>query len=87
MGLAWRARAALVKGGGLLALGLWVIGSTAWHAYAGTLPAAEVMGAVGVLALAANAAVAIMLYRFRTATPTCAQCGSARAMMRLGIWL
>jgi Co/Zn/Cd efflux system component len=65
MGLAWRARAALVKGGGLLALGFWVFGSTAWHAYAGTLPKAEVMGAVGVLALAANAAVAIMLYRFR----------------------
>lgn len=66
MGLAWRARAALVKGGGLLALGFWVIGSTAWHAYAGTLPTAEVMGAVGALALAANTAVAIMLYRFRT---------------------
>lgn len=66
MGLAWRAHAALLKGGGLLALGFWVIGSTAWHAYAGTLPEAEVMGAVGVLALAANAAVAIMLYRFRT---------------------
>ena len=66
MGLAWRARAAVVKGGGLLALGIWVIGSTAWHAYIGTLPKAEVMGAVGILALAANAAVAIMLYRFRT---------------------
>jgi Co/Zn/Cd efflux system component len=66
MGLAWRARAAVVKGGGLLLLGLWVMGSAAWHAYAGTLPQAEVMGAVGFLALAANGAVAIMLYRFRT---------------------
>jgi Co/Zn/Cd efflux system component len=66
MGLAWRARTALVKGWGLLALGLWVIGSTAWHAYSGTLPEAEVMGVVGVLALAANAGVALMLYRFRT---------------------
>jgi Co/Zn/Cd efflux system component len=35
------------------------------HAYAGTLPAAEVMGAIGVLALLANAGVAVMLYRFR----------------------
>jgi len=43
-----------------------VLGVTAWHAYAGTLPEAEVMGAVGGLALAANAGVALLLYRFRT---------------------
>jgi Co/Zn/Cd efflux system component len=66
LGLAWRARTALVKGWGLLVLGFWVIGSAAWHAYAGTLPEADVMGAVGVLALAANAGVVLMLYRFRT---------------------
>lgn len=65
LGLAWRARAALLKGWALLALGLWVLGSTAWHAYAGTLPQAEVMGIVGVLALIANAGVALMLFRFR----------------------
>ena len=46
-------------------LGVWVLGSTAWHAYMGTLPAAEVMGVVGLLALLANAGVALMLYRFR----------------------
>lgn len=66
LGLAWRARAALLKGWGLLVLGSWVIGSTAWHAYFQTLPEAEVMSAVGVLALVANASVALMLYRFRT---------------------
>src|SRR5215208_1940589 len=66
LALAWRARAALLKGASLGLLGLWVLGSTAWHAYAGTLPAARVMGAVGVLALIANAAVAVMLYRFRS---------------------
>jgi Co/Zn/Cd efflux system component len=65
LGLAWRARAALLKGWGLLALGLWVLGSTAWHFYAGTLPQAEVMGVVGVLALIANTAVAVILFRFR----------------------
>ena len=54
MVLHWRARAALLKGASLLLLGLWVLGSTAWHAYAGTLPQAEVMGVVGVLALVAN---------------------------------
>jgi Co/Zn/Cd efflux system component len=66
LGLAWRARAALIKGWGLLILGAWVIGSTAWHAYIQTLPEVEVMSAVGVLALIANASVALMLYRFRT---------------------
>ena len=66
MALAWRARAALVKGITLIAFALWVLGSTAWHALAGTLPHAEVMGAVGVAALLANAGVAWMLYRFRT---------------------
>ncbi len=65
MALAWRARAALLKGASLGLLGLWVLGSTAWHAYLGTLPSAEVMGVVGLLALLSNAAVALMLYRFR----------------------
>jgi Co/Zn/Cd efflux system component len=65
LGLGWRARAALLKGLGLLVLGVWVVGSTIWHAVAGTLPGAEVMGAVGFLALLANAAVALMLFRFR----------------------
>ena len=64
MALTWRARAALLKGGSLAVLGLWVIGSTAWHAYMGTLPSAEVMGVVGLLALLSNAGVALMLYRF-----------------------
>jgi hypothetical protein len=39
---------------------------TLWHALAGTLPAADVMGVVGILALVANAGVALMLFRFRT---------------------
>ena len=42
-----------------------MLGSTAWHALAGTLPQAEVMGVVGAAALVANAGVALMLYRFR----------------------
>jgi Co/Zn/Cd efflux system component len=65
LGLTWRARAALLKGWGLLALGVWVLGSTVWHFTAGTLPRAEVMGVVGVFALIVNAGVAIMLFRFR----------------------
>jgi Co/Zn/Cd efflux system component len=65
MALSWRARAALLKGASLAGLGFWVLASTAWHAWAGTLPAAEVMGVVGLLALLTNGGVALMLYRFR----------------------
>jgi Co/Zn/Cd efflux system component len=65
MALAWRSRTALAKGGTLIAFALWVIASTAWHAFHGTLPRAEVMGVVGVAALIANGGVAFMLYRFR----------------------
>ena len=65
LALAWRARAALVKGGTLIVFALWVLGSTAWHAINGTLPQAEVMGVVGVAALIANGGIAVMLYRFR----------------------
>ena len=65
MALSWRSRAAALKGGTMLALALWVLGNAAWHAYAGAMPQAGVMGAVGVAALAANGAVALMLWRHR----------------------
>jgi Co/Zn/Cd efflux system component len=65
MALTWRARAAGAKGCTLVAFALWVLGSTVWHAFYGTLPRAEVMGVVGVAALIANGGVALMLYRFR----------------------
>ena len=64
-GLAWRARAALLKAASLGGAGLWVMGVTAWHALAGTLPSAPVMGAVGLAALIANLGVAAMLWRYR----------------------
>jgi Co/Zn/Cd efflux system component len=65
LALAWRAGAALLKGLSLGLLGLYVLASTAWHAWSGTLPSAEVMLVVAVIALLANGGVAIMLYRFR----------------------
>ncbi|PAL25518.1 cation transporter [Sphingopyxis sp. GW247-27LB] len=65
LALQWRARAAWFKGASLFLLGLWVLGSTLWMALAGTLPHAETMGAIGVLALVANIACAIMLWRHR----------------------
>jgi Co/Zn/Cd efflux system component len=66
MALSWRSRAALLKGATMIGFAMWVLASTAWHAFHGTLPTAEVMGVVGVAALIANAGVAFMLYRFRT---------------------
>lgn len=66
MVLTWRARAAVAKGGTLIAFALWVLASTAWHAFYGTLPRAEIMGVVGIAALIANGGVALLLYRFRT---------------------
>ena len=66
MALAWRARAALLKGATLAVLGFYVIGATLWAVWNGGVPEAQVMGVVGVAALVANAGVALMLYRFRS---------------------
>lgn len=63
--LEWRARAAVLKGLSLGAMGLWVVGSTAWNAYVGTVPDAPVMSLVGLLALAANVSVAALLFASR----------------------
>ena len=63
--LAWRARAAMVKAASMMGFGLYVLGSALWSVWHGEVPAALTMGAVGVLALAANVGVAWMLYAFR----------------------
>lgn len=60
-----RAKVALVKGISLLLMGLWVFGSTVWLVFGPGLPRAEVMGAVGTLALAANLASVLILMRYR----------------------
>jgi Co/Zn/Cd efflux system component len=65
MGLLWRARAALVKGFTMGAYGLFVLGKTLWAAMAGVPPEAITMGVIGVVALAANVSVALMLYAYR----------------------
>lgn len=65
MALAWRARAALVKGWTIILFGLYVLGSAVWAAFAAAAPNPAAMGVVGFVALAANAGVALMLYRFR----------------------
>ena len=65
LALRWRARAALLKGGVMALFGLWVAASTVSHAITAMMPRAELMGAIGLLALAANLAVAGLLYRYR----------------------
>ena len=65
MALRYRARAALAKGATMGIFGLWVIGTTVWHALSGTLPHAATMGAVGFAALLANAAAFGLLWSYR----------------------
>lgn len=66
LSLTIRARAALVKGVTMGAYGLFVLGTAAWHFTAGTVPEAGTMGAIGVLALAVNVFVAVLLFAYRT---------------------
>ena len=65
MPLIWRARAALFKGVSLGVMGLWVLASTAYHLFVLGIPQAEVMGAIGFLALAANLTSVLLLLKYR----------------------
>lgn len=76
MALRWRARAAWIKGASMLAFGLLVVGRVGWGLWHGTPPEPLTMGAVGLLALAANVGVAVLLYAHR----------DGDANMR-GVWL
>jgi Co/Zn/Cd efflux system component len=60
-----RARAAAVKGATMTAYGLFVAGHAAWAWNQGIVPAPATMGVIAVLALLANASVALLLYRYR----------------------
>jgi cation diffusion facilitator family transporter len=63
--LAWRARAALVKGALMAAFGAGVLMESVSHASAGIPPTVSTMASVGVLALVANAACFALLWRHR----------------------
>lgn len=76
MALAWRSRAAMLKAASMLVFGVAVLGRVAWEAWQGVPPEPVTMGAVGVLALAANLGVAVLLYAWR----------EGDANMR-GVWL
>jgi len=60
-----RALAAIAKGASLSLMGFWVLGSTLWQLLGPGLPEARVMGAIGLLALAANLASVLLLLRWR----------------------
>ena len=60
-----RARTAYAQGIFLLALGVSVIGVAAWRAMTATAPEADLMGGIGLAALAVNVTAALILSRFR----------------------
>ncbi len=60
-----RGRIALVQGLFLAALGIGVIGFAAWRSFSGLPPQAELMGGIGIVALAINVSAALILARFR----------------------
>ena len=65
MSLKVRSTAALLKGLSLLFMGLWVFGSTVYQVFILGVPQAEIMGAIGLLALAANMASVLLLMRYK----------------------
>jgi len=60
-----RSAAAFAKGISLMLMGLWVFGSTLYQVLVLGVPQAQVMGAVGFMALAANVASVLLLMRYK----------------------
>ena len=65
IGGAWLSRVALLKGMAMSAYGVGVLAYAGWRAWLGVPPEPLTMGVVGLLALAVNFGVAVLLYRFR----------------------
>lgn len=60
-----RSMAALFKGLSLSVMALWVFGATVYQTLVLGVPSAEVMGTIGLLALAANLASVLLLMRYK----------------------
>jgi cation diffusion facilitator family transporter len=60
-----RAWTAIAKGASLTLMGLWVLGSTAYHTLVLGVPQAEVMGAIGIVALSVNVVSVLILMRYK----------------------
>lgn len=65
LGGAWISRVALLKGAAMALYGLATMGYAGWRAWLGMPPEAATMGVIGLLALAVNSGVAVLLFRFR----------------------
>ena len=65
MSLKTRSLVALAKGASLFVMGLWILASTLYRVVFDGVPEAEVMGLVGLLALAANVASVLLLVRYK----------------------
>lgn len=61
----WVSRVALLKGLAMSLYGVAVLAYAAWRAWLGVPPEPVTMGVVGLLALAVNVGVAMLLFRFR----------------------
>ncbi|HEV8307427.1 MAG TPA: cation transporter [Methylomirabilota bacterium] len=64
-GSRWQARAALLKGSVMAAFGIGVVAEVILKALRGVVPTAELIGGIGLLALAANLACLGLLLRHR----------------------
>lgn len=64
-GQQWRAAAGLLKGGIMAALGTGAMAGVIYRLAFSISPSSETMGAIGVLALAANFCCLVLLYRHR----------------------
>jgi Co/Zn/Cd efflux system component len=60
-----RSTAALIKGLSLLFMGLWIFGSTVYQVFILGVPSPQIMGLIGLLALAANLASVLLLMRYK----------------------
>jgi Co/Zn/Cd efflux system component len=65
VGGAWIPRVALLKGGAMAVYGIGVLAYSGWRAWLTIPPEPLTIGAVGLLALAINLGVTILLFRFR----------------------
>ena len=65
LSVARRAKASILKAVCMFAFGLLIFGKTLWNFRFGVPPEAVTMGAIGLLALAANVFVALLLYAYR----------------------
>ncbi len=65
-GARMKANAAILKGGIMAVFGAFVLGQAVYHMIIPHIPAFEMIGAIGLLALAANSVCLALLWRHRT---------------------